>query len=122
VTLDIMVKVVPLDIVWWSGNMRYFAELDKDNKVINVIQAVDEEFIKTLGSSYIETFESETVVGARAAKGFTYDASKKAFFPPKPYPSWVFDEKTNTYEAPVTYPTDSKQYKWNESSKKWDEV
>ena len=41
VTLDIMVKVVPLDIVWWSGNMRYFAEVDKDNKVINVIQAED---------------------------------------------------------------------------------
>lgn len=117
-----MVKVVPLDIVWWSGDMRYFAEVDKDNKVINVIQAEDEEFIKTLGSSYIETFESETVIGARADKGYTYDASKKAFFPPQPYPSWVFDEKTNTYEAPVTYPTDSKQYKWNESSKKWDEV
>ena len=59
--------------------MRYFAEVDKDNKVINVIQAVDEEFIKTLGSSYIETFESETVIGARADKGYTYDASKKAF-------------------------------------------
>jgi len=102
--------------------MRYFAEIDKDNKVINVIQAEDEEFIKTLDSSYIETFDSETVLGARASKGYTYDASKKAFFPPQPYSSWVFDEKTNAYEAPVTYPTDSKKYEWNESSKKWDEV
>jgi hypothetical protein len=117
-----MVWVVPLDIVWWSGNMRYFAEVDKDNKVINVIQAEDEEFIKTLGSSYIETFESETVIGARADKGYTYDTSKKAFLPPQPYSSWVFDENTNTYEAPVTYPTDSKQYKWNEEDQTWDAV
>ena len=102
--------------------MRYFAEIDNNNKVINVIQAEDEEFIKTLGNSYIETFESETVVGARAKKGYTYDASKKAFFPPKPYPSWVFDEKTNLYQAPVTYPTDSKKYEWDETSKNWNEV
>ena len=99
--------------------MRYFAEIDKDNKVINVIQAEDEEFIKTLGSSYIETFESETVVGARAKKGYTYDASKKAFFPPKPYPSWVFDTTLHTYKAPVTYPTHGKKVEWDEDSTSW---
>ena len=53
--------------------MRYFAEIDNNNKVINVIQAEDEEFIKTLGNSYIETFESETVVGARAKKGNNFN-------------------------------------------------
>ena len=102
--------------------MRYFAKIDSDNKVINVIMAEDEEFVKNLDGNYIETFPSATVPAVRAAKGYTYDASKKAFFPPKPYPSWVFDEKTNLYQAPVTYPTDSKKYEWNESSKKWDEV
>jgi len=102
--------------------MRYFAKIDDNNKVINVIQAEEEEFIKNLDSSYIETFESVTVTGARAEKGYTYDASKKAFFPPKPYSSWVLDEASNTYKAPVTYPTHGKKVEWDEDSTSWKEV
>ena len=111
-----------LDIVWWSGNMRYFAEIDNNNKVINVIQAEDEEFIKTLGNSYIETFESETVVGARAKKGYTYDASRDAFIPPKPYNSWTLNETTCLWEAPVAKPGGDNIYEWNEDTTSWDLV
>jgi len=102
--------------------MRYFAQIDDNNIVTNVIQSEDEQFIEGLDKSYIETFASETVVGSRAAKGFTYDVAKNAFFPPQPYPSWIFDEETNLYQAPVTYPTEDKRYEWNESSKTWDEI
>ena len=99
--------------------MRYFAEIDKDNKVINVIQAEDEEFIKTLGSSYIETFESETVIGARADKGYTYDASRDAFIPPQPFKSWLLDENTCQWKAPVEIPSGDKRYSWDEDNKTW---
>ena len=56
--------------------MRYFAKIDSNNIVINVIVAEDEEFVKNLDGNYIETFESVTAPAARAAKGYTYDASK----------------------------------------------
>ena len=102
--------------------MRYFAKIDSDNKVINVIMAEDEEFVKNLNGNYIETFPSATVPAARAAKGYTYDASKKAFFPPKPYPSWVFDTASHTYKAPVAYPTHGKQVEWDEDNTSWKEV
>tara|TARA_B100001250_G_C19489458_1_gene652388 strand:- start:242 stop:553 length:312 start_codon:yes stop_codon:yes gene_type:complete len=102
--------------------MRYFAKIDSNNIVINVIVAEDEEFVKNLDGNYIETFESVTAPAARAAKGYTYDASKKAFFPPKPYPSWVFDTTLHTYKAPVTYPTHGKKVEWDEDSTSWKEV
>ena len=102
--------------------MRYFAKIDSDNKVIDVIMAEDEDFVKNLDGNYIETFPSATVPAVRAAKGYTYDASKKAFFPPKPYPSWVFDTASHTYKAPVAYPTHGKQVEWDEDNTSWKEV
>jgi hypothetical protein len=57
-----------------------------------------------------------------AGKGFTYDSSKDAFISPKPFASWVLNETTCNWEAPVTYPTDGKQYNWNEETTSWLEV
>ena len=54
--------------------------------------------------------------------GFTYDADRDAFIPPHPYPSWVLDEATCLWEAPVAYPDDGKMYAWDESGTDWVEV
>ena len=53
---------------------------------------------------------------------YTYDASKDAFIPPQPYPSWTLDEDTCQWESPVAYPDDGKRYEWNEGTTSWDEV
>jgi len=57
-----------------------------------------------------------------AGIGFSYDKTKDAFIPEKPYSSWVLDEDTCLWEAPVTYPTDGKEYEWDEDNTNWKEV
>jgi hypothetical protein len=57
-----------------------------------------------------------------AGIGFTYDAGKDAFIPPKPYASWTLNDDTCLWESPTPYPTDDKQYSWNEETTSWVEV
>ena len=57
-----------------------------------------------------------------AGIGYTYDQTRDAFIPPKPFTSWTLDEDTCLWEAPVAYPDDGQDYEWNESTKQWDLV
>jgi hypothetical protein len=57
-----------------------------------------------------------------AGKGYTYDEDRDAFIPKKPYPSWILNETTCDWEAPVAYPTDGELYNWNETNQTWDLV
>lgn len=57
-----------------------------------------------------------------AGVGFTYDAAKDAFIPPKPFNSWLLDEDTCLWNAPVAYPDDGGLYQWNEETTSWDAV
>lgn len=57
-----------------------------------------------------------------AGIGYTYDAQRDAFIPPQPYASWVLNEDTCVWDAPVAYPTDGKTYAWDESTVSWKEV
>jgi len=54
-----------------------------------------------------------------AGIGYTYDAHRDAFIPPKPYASWVLNEDTCLWESPVPYPNDGEQYTWNEETQEW---
>ena len=57
-----------------------------------------------------------------AGIGYSYDATRDAFIPPKPYASWVLDEQTCLWNAPVPYPTDGKRYQWDEATTSWTEI
>ena len=57
-----------------------------------------------------------------AGIGYSYDRTKDAFIPPKPYPSWVLNEETCLWGAPTPMPTDDKFYKWDETTTSWKEV
>ena len=57
-----------------------------------------------------------------AGIGFTYDKERDAFIPPKPFKSWILNEFSCLWEAPVAMPTDDKRYAWNEFAKNWDEI
>jgi hypothetical protein len=57
-----------------------------------------------------------------AGIGYTYDAQKDAFIPPKPYASWTLNEDTCLWEPPTPYPNDNKLYTWNESTTSWVEI
>jgi hypothetical protein len=47
---------------------------------------------------------------------------RDAFISPKPYPSWVLNEDSCVWEAPVPYPDETKPYKWDEDNQEWVEV
>jgi hypothetical protein len=57
-----------------------------------------------------------------AGIGYSYDATRDAFVPPKPYASWSLNETSCIWEPPVAYPTDGKPYSWNESTTSWEEI
>ena len=59
-----------------------------------------------------------------ASVGYKYDEDRDAFIPPKPFNSWVLNEDTCLWEAPVPMPTeeleDNQYYSWNESIINWE--
>jgi len=55
-----------------------------------------------------------------AGKGYTYDQTRDAFIPPKPYPSWTLNENTCLWDPPVVKPDDGNWYIWNETNQTWD--
>lgn len=57
-----------------------------------------------------------------AGVGYTWDEERDAFIPPKPWPSWVLDEDTCTWTSPVPYPSDGKEYVWNQNKLNWEEI
>ena len=63
--------------------------------------------------------QSKALRGNFAGVGFHYDEELDAFYPPKPYASWVINKDTFTWEAPKTKPDGS--YKWDEDSQEWKE-
>lgn len=57
-----------------------------------------------------------------AGIGYAYDRDRDAFIPPQPYSSWTLNDDTCLWESPVPYPTDGKDYRWNEETQSWDLV
>ena len=119
--------------------MAHFAEVDENNIVLRVLVVDDlnesdgQNFLaNTLGlggtwlkTSYNTSAGVHTLGGTPfrknyAGMGYTYDAERDAFIAPKPYPSWVLNEESCVYEAPVAYPTDGEMYTWNEETTSWD--
>lgn len=60
--------------------------------------------------------------GNYAGIGYTYDDTNDVFYAPQPYSSWILNNNTWLWEAPVPYPTDSKLYSWDEETINWVEI
>jgi hypothetical protein len=54
-----------------------------------------------------------------AGIGYRYDTERDAFIPPTPYPSWKLNDDTCLWDAPIPYPSDNKEYIWNEAEQEW---
>ncbi len=118
--------------------MAHFAKLDENNVVTEVIvvgnkdtsdvNGVEKEYIgaafceRLFGGTWKQTSYNANFRKNYAGVGFTYNASIDAFVPPKPFDSWVLNNTTANWEAPVAMPSDGKTYTWNESTTSWDEV
>jgi hypothetical protein len=57
-----------------------------------------------------------------AGISYSYDAQRDAFIPPKPYPSWLLDEATCQWKAPVPMPQDGELYEWDEAAGEWKRI
>jgi len=113
--------------------MSHFAKVT-DGKVTQVIVAEKEFFDTFVDSSpgtWLQTSyntlgnqhpEGRPLRGNYAGIGYTYDATNDVFYAPQPFPSWILNNTTWLWEAPVAYPTDGKDYRWNESITNWEEV
>jgi hypothetical protein len=55
-----------------------------------------------------------------AGIGYTYDENRDAFIPLKHFNSWVLNEDTCLWQAPIPYPQDNNKYNWNEQNQSWD--
>ena len=118
--------------------MAYMAQLDNDNVVLRVLSVSDTDcpdpapqneaqgaaFLESLGlgTNWKQTSFNSTFRKNYAGIGYTYDAVRDAFIAPQPFPSWVLDEDTCQWQAPVPYPTDGGVYAWDEEEGDWVEV
>lgn len=75
-----------------------------------------------LGGTWLQTSYNGNIRKNYAGIGYAYDEGLDAFIAPKPYASWVLDETTAQWKAPVDYPNDGKGYSWNEETKNWDAI
>jgi len=57
-----------------------------------------------------------------AGIGYSYDADRDAFIPPKPFDSWLLNEDSCLWEAPTPYPTDGLMYQWVEDDLNWQAI
>jgi len=112
--------------------MAHFAEIDQFGKVKRVIvvanadtadaSGVEKEHIgaafceKLFGGTWKQTSYNGNFRKNYAGIGYTYDATRDAFIPPQPFPSWVVNEATCQWQAPTPMPTDGKRYSWDEAT------
>lgn len=118
--------------------MAHFAQLDENNVVTNVIvvsnddcgggefpasEAIGQAFIASLNlaGTWKQTSYNNNFRKHYAGIGFTWREDLDAFVAPQPYPSWVLNEETANWEAPVARPEEG-FWAWNEEEQKWDEV
>ena len=114
--------------------MAHFAKLGTGNIVtaVHVVSndiATDEqagvEFLQNLYNNrdvWKQTSYNNNFRKNYAGIGFKYDETRDAFIPPQPQASWTLNEDTCQWQPPVAYPTDGKNYTWNEDTETWSEL
>lgn len=112
--------------------MAHFTEVK--NGIVTQVIVAEQYFIDTLENpnewvqtSYNTRGGKHTLGGTPLRKnyagiGYTYDSKRDAFIPPKPFESWLLNEETCLWEAPIPQPQDRKYYQWNEETQNWQQI
>ena len=112
--------------------MSHYAKIE--NKIVTQVIVAEQDFIDTMDGQWVQTSyntrggihyapnsdDPDNGVALRknyAGIGYTYDEDRDAFIPRKYFDSWVLDESTCTWEAPVPQPDDG--YLWDEQTQTW---
>jgi hypothetical protein len=115
--------------------MAHFAEINDQSIVQRVIVVANEVLLDEngveqealgaafctdlLGGTWKQTSYNGTIRKNFAASGFSYDTSRDAFLPPRPFASWTLDEENCHWQAPVAHPSDDNEYEWDEVNQAW---
>jgi hypothetical protein len=119
--------------------MASFAKIGLNNKVIEVLSVHNNELLDSNGVEqevngidfltkltgyplWVQTSYNNNFRKNHAGIGYTYDENRDAFIPKKPFNSWILNEDTCLWEAPIPYPQDDNRYTWNETIKNWEIV
>ena len=124
-----------------DNTMAHFAKIDENNLVVSVVVVSDSDANNDAdGQAFLNNLYKTTHVWKQtsyntnanvhllggtafrknyAGLGYTYDAVRDAFIPPKIYNSWTLNETTCVYEPPVAHPNDGNIYTWDEDNKEW---
>lgn len=122
--------------------MAHYAFINDQNIVVEVITGKDEgtqgidweqHYAQYRSGMRCKRTSYNTVAGEHrgggvpfrknyAGIGYSYDETRDAFVPPQPYPSWILDENTCIWNAPVPHPVDGKLYAWDENTVNWVQV
>jgi hypothetical protein len=111
--------------------MGHFAKVN--NGVVEQVIVAEPEFFETfvdsspgewIQTSYNTNGGQHKLGGTPLRKnyagfGYSYDTQRDAFIPPKPFNSWTLNEQTCQWDSPIPYPTDGKQYFWDENTQTW---
>ena len=94
-----------------------------NNGLVETVIEADSNFIKTLMGASSETWieTSDSIMRNYAGIGYSYDATRNAFIPPRIFDSWTLDEGTCQWIPPIPYPDDGRKYQWDEVTQ-WDVV
>jgi hypothetical protein len=118
--------------------MAHFAELDDNNVVLRVhvvndndtqdengneVESIGAAFCNaTWGGRWIQTSYNGKIRSHYAGIGYTYRPDIDAFIPIKLFPSWILNEETKDWQAPVPRPEDELMYDWNEETVSWEPI
>lgn len=122
--------------------MAHFAKLDENDTVLEIVCVVNTELLDENGNesevkgiefliswsgghtNWKQTSYNNNFCKRYAVIGGSYDSQRNAFINPKPFASWVLNEDTCDWQAPVAYPEVSgkQAYEWNENTQAWDEI
>jgi len=111
--------------------MTHFAKVE--NGIVTQVIVAEQDFVdaqegtwvqtsyNTIGGVHIdpETREPDGGVALRknyAGIGYIYDSDRDAFYVPQPYPSWILNESSCIWEAPIPVPDDENMYEWDEEA------
>jgi hypothetical protein len=118
--------------------MAHFAKLDENNIVL-AVHVVNNEVITVNGveseqagidfltglyghTSWKQCSYNGSIRKNYPGAGYSYDLTRDAFIPEKPFASWTLNETICQWQAPVPQPTDGKMYSWNESNQSWTDI
>lgn len=114
--------------------MTHYAKVE--DGIVTAVIVADEEFINSghlgepslwIQTSYNTQGNVHLLGGTPLRKnyagiGYTYNAELDAFIPPKLFDSWILNEDTGLWDAPIIKPDDGVYYIWNENILNWKEV